>query len=105
MSADGSWNVTMNTPMGAQKATLVLSTAGGKLTGEMKGPQGALALNDGKIDGDTLTSSARSVTHRSKARALKRARSGRKIRVGGFGNGCAAAHCAARPNQLPNSST
>jgi len=55
MSADGSWNVTMNTPMGAQKATLVLSTAGGKLTGQMKGPQGALELLDGKIDGDTLT--------------------------------------------------
>jgi len=58
MSADGSWNVTMNTPMGAQKATLVLSTAGGKLTGQMKGAQGNLDLQDGKINGDTLTWSA-----------------------------------------------
>jgi len=58
MSADGSWNVTMNTPMGAQKATLVLATAGDKLTGQMKGPQGALDLNDGKVTGDTLTWSA-----------------------------------------------
>jgi hypothetical protein len=58
MSADGSWNVTMNTPMGAQKATLVLKTDGATLTGEMKGPQGALALNDGKVAGDTLTWSA-----------------------------------------------
>jgi hypothetical protein len=58
MSADGTWNVTMNTPMGAQKASLVLKTDGDKLTGEMKGPQGALALNDGKVAGDTLTWSA-----------------------------------------------
>ena len=58
MSADGTWNVTMNTPMGAQKASLVLKTDGAKLTGEMKGPQGALALNDGKVAGDTLTWSA-----------------------------------------------
>jgi hypothetical protein len=55
MSADGSWNVTMNTPMGAQKATLVLSTAGDKLTGQMKGAQGAMDLNDGKVDGDNVS--------------------------------------------------
>jgi len=36
----------------------VLKTDGDKLTGEMKGPQGALALNDGKVAGDTLTWSA-----------------------------------------------
>jgi hypothetical protein len=58
MSADGSWNVTMNTPMGAQKATLVLATAGDKLTGQMKGAQGTLELNDGKVNGETLTWSA-----------------------------------------------
>ena len=58
MSADGTWNVTMNTPMGAQKASLVLKTDGDKLTGEMKGQQGTLALNDGKVTGDTLTWSA-----------------------------------------------
>ncbi len=58
MSADGSWNVTMNTPMGAQKATLDLKTAGDTLTGQMKGAQGTLELNDGKVSGDTLTWSA-----------------------------------------------
>ena len=58
MSADGNWNVTMNTPMGAQKATLTLATAGDKLTGQMKGPQGALDLNDGKVAGDTVSWSA-----------------------------------------------
>jgi hypothetical protein len=58
MSADGSWNMTMNTPMGAQKATLVLATSGGSLTGQMKGPQGTLELNDGKVDGDNVSWSA-----------------------------------------------
>lgn len=58
MSADGSWNVTMNTPMGAQKATLVLKTDGAALTGQMQGAQGNLDLTDGKVDGDTLTWSA-----------------------------------------------
>jgi hypothetical protein len=55
MSVDGNWNVTMNTPMGAQKATLSLKTAGGALTGQMKGAQGAMDLNDGKVDGNNVS--------------------------------------------------
>jgi hypothetical protein len=55
MSVDGNWNVTMNTPMGAQKATLSLATSGGTLTGQMKGAQGAMDLNDGKVDGDNVS--------------------------------------------------
>ena len=45
----------MNTPMGAQKATLSLATSGGTLTGQMKGAQGAMDLNDGKVDGDNVS--------------------------------------------------
>jgi hypothetical protein len=55
MSADGSWNTTMNTPMGAQNATLTLVSDGNALTGNMSGPQGEMELEDGAIDGDTLT--------------------------------------------------
>ena len=33
MSADGTWNTTMNTPMGAQNGTLTLATDGAALTG------------------------------------------------------------------------
>lgn len=55
MSVDGNWNVTMNTPMGAQKATLSLATSGGTLTGQMKGAQGAMDLNDGKVDGNNVS--------------------------------------------------
>jgi hypothetical protein len=54
-SADGTWNTTMNTPMGAQQGTLVLTTSGSDLTGKLSGPQGEIEIEDGKIDGDTLT--------------------------------------------------
>jgi len=54
MSADGTWNTTMNTPMGAQNGTLELKTDGTKLTGSLKGPQGSLNLEDGSVDGDNV---------------------------------------------------
>ena len=55
MSADGNWNTTMNTPMGAQNGTMTLSTDGGTLTGKLVSPQGEIELTDGTVDGDTLT--------------------------------------------------
>ena len=55
MSADGTWNTTINTPMGAQTGTLTLSTEGGALTGKMSGQAGEMDIQDGAIDGDTLT--------------------------------------------------
>ena len=55
MSADGTWNTTINTPMGAQQGTLTLSTDGGTLTGKMAGAQGEMELQDGTVDGDNLT--------------------------------------------------
>ncbi|MCB1683103.1 MAG: hypothetical protein R3E82_12735 [Pseudomonadales bacterium] len=55
MSADGTWNTTMNTPMGAQKGTLTLASSGSTLTGKLSGPQGELELQDGKVDGDNVS--------------------------------------------------
>ena len=55
MSADGTWNTTMNTPMGAQNGTMELTTDGNTLTGTLKGPQGEIELQDGTVDGDALT--------------------------------------------------
>ncbi len=55
MSADGTWNTTMNTPMGAQNGTMTLSTEGGTLTGNLASPQGEIELQDGTVDGDSLT--------------------------------------------------
>ena len=55
MSVDGTWNLTFNTPMGAQQGTLELKTNGDSLEGTMVGPQGPVPLEDGKVDGDALT--------------------------------------------------
>ena len=55
MSADGTWNVTINSPMGAQPGTLNIATDGGSLTGTMSGPQGDIELTDGTADGNALT--------------------------------------------------
>lgn len=55
MSADGTWNTVMNTPMGAQNGTMVLTTDGGTLTGKLSGPQGDIELQDGTVDGNALT--------------------------------------------------
>mgnify|MGYP001585714864 CR=1 FL=1 len=55
MGADGTWNVTMKTPMGDQAGTLTLATDGGTLTGSMSGPQGSTEIEDGTVDGDTLS--------------------------------------------------
>lgn len=54
-SADGTWNTTMNTPMGAQQGTLTLATSGSELTGKLAGPQGEIDIEDGKVDGDALS--------------------------------------------------
>lgn len=55
MSADGTWNTTMNTPMGAQNGTMELTTDGGSLSGKLSGPQGEIELQEGTVDGDSLT--------------------------------------------------
>jgi hypothetical protein len=55
MSADGTWNITTNSPMGAQDATLTLTTDGSALSGQMSGAQGTLDITGGTVDGDSLS--------------------------------------------------
>jgi len=55
MSVDGDWNINMKTPMGAQDATLTLTTDGTTLGGQMKSPMGVIELSEGTIDGNSLT--------------------------------------------------
>ena len=55
MSANGTWNTTINTPMGAQNGTLELHVDGSDLSGKMSSPQGEMAIENGAIDGDTLS--------------------------------------------------
>ena len=55
MSVDGTWNITMNTPMGPQTATLTLKSNGDALEGSVSGPQGSLDIEEGKVDGNNAT--------------------------------------------------
>ena len=58
---DGTYDVTINSPMGSQNAKVTLSTDGDALTGTLAGQNGSLDIQDGKVDGDTLTWSAQMV--------------------------------------------
>jgi len=52
---DGDWKVTLNSPMGAQDATLTLATDGASLSGKMVGAQGTQNFEGGSVDGNSLT--------------------------------------------------
>ena len=57
MGADGKWEISMNTPMGAQAGTLDLKEDGNALTGTMSAAAApeAMEITDGTVDGDNLT--------------------------------------------------
>lgn len=55
MSADGTWNVTIDTPMGAQKMTLTLVTNGTELSGKLSSDRGEMDITSGTVDGNNLT--------------------------------------------------
>jgi len=52
MSADGTWNITVQTPMGAQTSTVELHTDGTTLTGTQSGNGESGPIYDGTVDGD-----------------------------------------------------
>ena len=62
MSVDGKWNMTMKTPMGEQSGTLDLKADGGVLTGEMSGATGTVQIEEGKVDGDSVSWNAKITT-------------------------------------------
>jgi len=55
MSADGTWNLTMQTPMGERRSTLTLSTAGGTLTGKQEAEGDTTDIADGTVSGNDVT--------------------------------------------------
>jgi hypothetical protein len=56
MSADGTWNLSMQTPLGERKATLTLASAGGALTGKLTGEEGnATDIYEGKLEGSNAS--------------------------------------------------
>ncbi|HKI73417.1 MAG TPA: hypothetical protein VJ998_02175 [Pseudomonadales bacterium] len=54
MTVDGDWKVKMNSPMGAQEATLTLAADGGSLSGKIVGPQGTQEFTGGTVDGGNV---------------------------------------------------
>jgi hypothetical protein len=56
MSADGTWKLTMQTPIGERRSTLALKDAGGTLSGKLTGEEGnATDIFDGKASGDSIS--------------------------------------------------
>jgi hypothetical protein len=54
MAVDGTWNITMSTPMGDRNAPLTLKSAGGALTGTMTAEGDSAEIFDGKVNGDDV---------------------------------------------------
>jgi hypothetical protein len=55
MSADGTWKLSMQTPVGERKVTLDLKSSGAALSGKLTADEGgSTEIFDGKADGDSL---------------------------------------------------
>jgi hypothetical protein len=54
MSADGTWQITAQTPMGEQQSTIELSESDGQLSGRMTAPEES-AIYDGSASGDEVS--------------------------------------------------
>ena len=56
MAADGKWQLTINTPLGAQQSTLTVSTSGNALSGTQSAATGdERPIEDGKLNGDQIS--------------------------------------------------
>src|SRR5215831_5142307 len=56
MAVDGTWKLTVNTPMGAQDSTLVISCSGATLTGTQSAGSGdGRPIDDGKVSGNSIS--------------------------------------------------
>ncbi|WP_116092229.1 hypothetical protein [Sphingomonas crusticola] len=52
---DGKWNCTVESPMGAQEFLLTVVSAGDSFSGSAEGEIGRKEIDDGLVDGDTLS--------------------------------------------------
>jgi hypothetical protein len=55
MAADGTWNLTMNTPMGERRSTLTLSTSGGTLAGKQEAEGNTTDIAEGTVNGNDVS--------------------------------------------------
>ncbi|MDQ2877858.1 MAG: hypothetical protein M3R41_02105 [Pseudomonadota bacterium] len=51
---DGTYETTVKSPMGDQKATLTVKSDGGSFTGQQVGAMGTADITDGTVDGNTI---------------------------------------------------
>jgi hypothetical protein len=58
MSITGTWNLTMNSPLGAQPATLQVQEVGGAYQGTLTGKADPTPLEELKVDGSNIAFSA-----------------------------------------------
>jgi hypothetical protein len=58
MSITGTWNLTMNSPLGAQPATLQVQEVGGAYQGTLTGKADPTPLEELKVDGSNVAFSA-----------------------------------------------
>ncbi len=60
MPVDGSWKITVQTPLGPQDSTATLTSDGSKLSGTLEASNGGSAeLEDGEINGDQISWNAK----------------------------------------------
>jgi len=55
MAVDGSWALTMQTPMGDRKATLVATSSGKTLQGQQMAEGQTIDIYDGSVDGNAVS--------------------------------------------------
>lgn len=55
MSADGSWYIAIETPMGTRHTTCSFESAGGELTGTQSEGGDSTAITDGTVNGNELS--------------------------------------------------
>lgn len=55
MAVDGTYEITIDTPMGAQSLTLTLKTDGSALSGKIDSLMGAQEFSGGSVSGDDIS--------------------------------------------------
>ena len=55
MAVDGTWNLTIKSPMGTQESTVTLTSGAGTLTGTVSGTDGSQDIADGEVDGNRVS--------------------------------------------------
>ncbi|QCI93455.1 hypothetical protein [Novosphingobium sp. EMRT-2] len=55
MSVAGTYDCVTKTPMGDQSSKFTVEVSGDTFTGSNAGPTGTMAVENGKVDGNTLT--------------------------------------------------